>query len=434
MGAGAHGARRARCPAAAVVGAHTARRHRGLAARGGGRRRPTSAARARRHRRRRRGRGGRRGEPPRVGLPRALAALGLVGAYAAVVGRAHADAARDPSPGAHAARRRRRDPRPDAARGRPARRRRRARAGRAASRRCGRSPARWPRRRAVDVSLRYGYVTNGLTDHRLEDALGLLADCGYDGVALTLDHVHFDPFAPRAARRAPRGCGRARRSSGSRASSRPARASCSTRAASTSRRCSATAASGGVRPAPPRGRRRRRARGARRLDLVRRAAAGDVDPERGLGPAGSTAASACSRTRSARGVALGFEPEPGMLVERLGGLRATRRAARRTRAALGLTLDIGHCVCLEPEPVADCVAPRRADAGARPRRGHAPRRARAPDVRRGRARPRRPRSRALAEVGYDGLVAVELSRHSHAAHETVPRGDRALCAASARSA
>ena len=28
---------------------------------------------------------------------------------------------------------------------------------------------------------------------------------------------------------------------------------------------------------------------------------------------------------------------------------------------------------------------------------------------------------ALAEIGYDGLVAVELSRHAHAAHETVPR-------------
>ena len=37
-----------------------------------------------------------------------VAALGLVGAYAAVVGRAHADAVADPSPGAHAARRRRR--------------------------------------------------------------------------------------------------------------------------------------------------------------------------------------------------------------------------------------------------------------------------------------------------------------------------------------
>jgi sugar phosphate isomerase/epimerase len=32
----------------------------------------------------------------------------------------------------------------------------------------------------------------------------------------------------------------------------------------------------------------------------------------------------------------------------------------------------------------------------------------------------------LGEVGYDGMVAVELSRHSHAAHETVPAAMSAL--------
>jgi sugar phosphate isomerase/epimerase len=33
---------------------------------------------------------------------------------------------------------------------------------------------------------------------------------------------------------------------------------------------------------------------------------------------------------------------------------------------------------------------------------------------------------ALVEVGYDGLVAVELSRHAHAAHETVPQAIEVL--------
>src|SRR5690349_6678174 len=46
------------------------------------------------------------------------------------------------------------------------------------------------------VSLRYAYNTNGLTSHRLDEALALLADCGYDGVALTLAVAHHDPFAP----------------------------------------------------------------------------------------------------------------------------------------------------------------------------------------------------------------------------------------------
>ena len=32
----------------------------------------------------------------------------------------------------------------------------------------------------------------------------------------------------------------------------------------------------------------------------------------------------------------------------------------------------------------------------------------------------------LTDVGYEGLVAVELSRHSHAAHEMVPRAMSAL--------
>ena len=49
--------------------------------------------------------------------------------------------------------------------------------------------------------LRFAYNTNGLTSHRLDDALSLLADTGYDGVALTLDVAHHDPFAPDLGRR-----------------------------------------------------------------------------------------------------------------------------------------------------------------------------------------------------------------------------------------
>jgi sugar phosphate isomerase/epimerase len=46
------------------------------------------------------------------------------------------------------------------------------------------------------MSLRLAYNTNGAANHRLDDALILIADAGYDGVALTLDHHHHDPFAP----------------------------------------------------------------------------------------------------------------------------------------------------------------------------------------------------------------------------------------------
>ena len=46
------------------------------------------------------------------------------------------------------------------------------------------------------MSLRYAYNTNGASSHRLDDALRLIADAGYDGVALTLDHHHLDPLSP----------------------------------------------------------------------------------------------------------------------------------------------------------------------------------------------------------------------------------------------
>lgn len=54
------------------------------------------------------------------------------------------------------------------------------------------------------MSLRYAYNTNGAANHRLDDALSLIAEAGYDGVALTLDHHHLDPFAPDFTERAGR--------------------------------------------------------------------------------------------------------------------------------------------------------------------------------------------------------------------------------------
>ncbi len=45
------------------------------------------------------------------------------------------------------------------------------------------------------MSLRFAYNTNGAANHRLDDALRLIKGAGYDGVALTLDIHHLDPFA-----------------------------------------------------------------------------------------------------------------------------------------------------------------------------------------------------------------------------------------------
>ena len=46
------------------------------------------------------------------------------------------------------------------------------------------------------MSLRFAFNTNGCAHHRLDDALTLIAEAGYDGVALTLDIHHLDPFDP----------------------------------------------------------------------------------------------------------------------------------------------------------------------------------------------------------------------------------------------
>jgi sugar phosphate isomerase/epimerase len=46
------------------------------------------------------------------------------------------------------------------------------------------------------MSLRLAYNTNGTANHRLADAVAIIAEAGYDGVALTLDHHHLDPMEP----------------------------------------------------------------------------------------------------------------------------------------------------------------------------------------------------------------------------------------------
>jgi sugar phosphate isomerase/epimerase len=93
-----------------------------------------------------------------------------------------------------------------------------------------------------------------------------------------------------------------------------------------------------------------------------------------------------------------------------------------------LTLDIGHIICLEPMSVPECVR-RGAETLAH---------VHIEDMRRGVHEhlmfgegelDLEAALGVLAEVGYNGLVAVELSRHSHAAHETVPAAMRALRAA-----
>jgi sugar phosphate isomerase/epimerase len=119
------------------------------------------------------------------------------------------------------------------------------------------------------------------------------------------------------------------------------------------------------------------------------------------------------------GVPLGFEPEPGMLVETVGGWQRLRGALGEP-PGFGVTLDIGHLRCVEDEPEAQCVR----------RVGPHIVNVQIDDMRRGVHEHLEFGTgevdvpsvlAALSEVGYGGLVAVELPRHSHAAPEVAQR-------------
>ncbi|WP_327287010.1 EboA domain-containing protein [Streptomyces sp. NBC_01198] len=267
--------------------------------------------------------------------------------------------------------------------------------------------------------LRFGYGTNGFANHRLDHALDVIAGLGYEGVALTLDHTHLDPYDP----------------------------DLGTRLDEVRRRLDAL----GLAVVVETGARylldpwhkhsptllHEDAEGrAARVDFLERAirigaglGAEAVSFWSGVLPAGSSPergwellAEGCgrlARTAAREGVVLGFEPEPGMLVEDLAGYRRLRDSLG-SPASFRLTLDIGHCRCLEAEPVADCVRSAGPDLV----------NVQIDDMRRGVHEHLEfgegeidftPVLAALAEAGYRGLVAVELPRHSHSAPDTARR-------------
>ena len=113
---------------------------------------------------------------------------------------------------------------------------------------------------------------------------------------------------------------------------------------------------------------------------------------------------------------LAFEPEPGMLVETLE--QYGRLAEQVGSPRFGLTIDIGHVQCVEAGSIADHL-----------RRWAQPLcNVHIEDMRRGVHEHLRfgegeidfpPVMAALREIGYTGCVNVELSRHSHMAPEVL---------------
>ncbi|MEU3840414.1 sugar phosphate isomerase/epimerase family protein [Streptomyces sp. NPDC028635] len=262
------------------------------------------------------------------------------------------------------------------------------------------------------MSLRFGYGTNGLADLRLDDALALLADLGYDGVGLTLDHMHLDPLAPDLAARTRRIAGRLAGlglgvtvETGARYVLDPRRKH-----------------GPSLLDADPGDRARRTGLLLRAVTIAADLGAHAVHFFSGVVPHDTDEDTAWKRlaesivpvldAAAAAGVPLAVEPEPGHLLATLDDFHRLRRILGDP-GPLGLTLDIGHCQCLEPLPPADCV------------RAAAPwlRHVQIEDMRRGVHEhlpfgdgeidfP--PVLAALDDIGYQGLTVVELPRHSHA--------------------
>jgi L-ribulose-5-phosphate 3-epimerase len=269
----------------------------------------------------------------------------------------------------------------------------------------------------VSDALRFGYNTNGFAHHRLPDTLRILADLGYQSVALTLDHHCLDPFADDFPRQVTK-----------------------TAALLEHLHLGAVVETGArflLDPwhkhqptllSPP-------AEAARRRNFLERAvdaavwlhadavsfwsgAPAETAPEDILW---QRLVDGCRRLgdyAGDRAVRLAFEPEPGMWIDTMA--RFGELTSRVAHPALGLTLDIGHLHCLGEVPI-DAHIERWQDllwnvhledmrAGVHDHLMFGEGEIVFPPI-----------LACLGRVGYRGGVHVELSRHSHDAVKTARR-------------
>ena len=263
-------------------------------------------------------------------------------------------------------------------------------------------------------ALRYAYDTNGFAHHRLEDAIAILRACGYDGIGLTLDVHHLDPFratpADLASWRSTLAGLEVVIQTGARFLLDPWRKHEPTLLA-----------------ADERERARRFDFLARSIDVGAALGATAVSFWSGKRPEGATddvlearladgVRRLCDHAERS-GVALAFEPEPGMWIETLAGYRALRDAVNRP--SFGLALDVGHLV-VTGEPLDAAL-----DEFARDLRV-----VQIEDIR-DRVHEHRMVGEgqidfrsvlaSFARVGYRGLLELELSRDSHRAPDCARR-------------
>jgi L-ribulose-5-phosphate 3-epimerase len=262
-----------------------------------------------------------------------------------------------------------------------------------------------------------GYNTNGFAHHRLEDAIVVLAELGYRSIALTLDFHALNPFDPGLVRQISAVKALLEKHALRSVVETGARFLLDTRRKHQPTLLSSIPGSN------------------KRLDFLERAV--NIAAELGSDavsfwsgkaewPAShheyfERLADGCRRLcrhAEAKQVRLAFEPEPGMFIDTMDRFAELRE--RVDHPLFGLTIDIGHLHCLGEIPIGDQLRRWRERLW----------NVHIEDMRRGVhdhlmfgdgeidfgevfA--------ALNEIGYEGGVHVELSRHSHDAVETARR-------------
>lgn len=259
--------------------------------------------------------------------------------------------------------------------------------------------------------MRLGYGTNGFAGHRLEDACAVISSLGYEGIALTLDQPHLDPYADDLPSQIDH-AGAVLEAhglatvieTGSRYVLDPWHKHEPTLVSNVGQE--------------------------RRIDLLRKAVrityelqAEAMSCWSGTLPPGVPTDEAWRRVRDGLGPVLDdaarlgvtccFEPEPGMFVATVDDALSLRERLGSPEQ-LRLTLDLGHLVCNEPGTPEESIAKAGALIGnvqvddmVRDVHEHLELGTGELDL--------DAVLGALLATGYDGLASVELPRHSHAA-------------------
>lgn len=259
-----------------------------------------------------------------------------------------------------------------------------------------------------------GYNTNGLAHHDPYQAVELLAEIGFRSVAITLDHGPLNPFQPEFYRNAKRmqqlldrlGM-RSVIETGARFLLNPRKKHEPTL----------------VSPEPA-ARQRRIEFLCRAIDAAVQLKSDCVSLWSGVLHEPIVAGAALERLTeglrqvvdyaSEREMAIGFEPEPGMLIDTMASYEEI--CSHLERPQLCLTLDIGHLHCLGEVPIAEQIRKYASQlvnihiedmrAGVHDHLMFGEGEIEFPPI-----------LQALADVGYAGGIHVELSRHSHMAPE-----------------